>query len=86
MTILPYLLSFFMSFIYVFLKGWQHQNVNNRHLYSVVLVSYLMCLMDAAMIGLIIHSGWTIALVGGTGASLGMLLSFPFHDKLYKRG
>lgn len=80
---MTYIVAFAASLIYVFLKGWQHQNVNNRHMYSVVIVSYLMCVMDALMIGLVIKTGWTVAIAGGTGASLGMLLAFYFHDNVY---
>lgn len=78
-----YLWSVLVTFISVFLKGFQHKNVIGGHLKSVVLTSYLMGLFDVASVTLIVKGGAWIALSAGTGASLGMVSSIILHDRIF---
>lgn len=80
-----YLLSTVVSFIAVFLKGFQHKNVIGNHIRSVAVTSYLIALFDVATVTLVVHGGWWIALSSGTGAAIGMVASIKLHDKLYSK-
>jgi hypothetical protein len=84
-AIAPYLAAGAASFLSVFLKGFQHRNVNGNHLRLVFVTSYAMALMDVAVVGIIVKGGWAIAIPSGTGAACGMVLSMKFHDRLFKR-
>lgn len=79
-----YALSILVSFIAVFLKGFQHKNVIGGHLRSVALTSYFMSAFDVAAVSIIVKGGWWVALTSGTGASLGMVASIVLHDRLFK--
>lgn len=82
-TALPYIAALLASFCSVFLKGFQHRNINGNHLRLIFFTSYAMALMDVAIIGIIVKGGWSVALPTGTGAACGMILSIKFHDRLF---
>ena len=81
-----YLLSIAVSFVAVFLKGFQHKNVIGNHLKAVFGTSYLMAAFDVAAITIIVEGGWVIAFTSGTGAAFGMVAAIKSHDWLYKKG
>lgn len=74
------------SFCYVFLKGFQHKNVNGDHKRSVFFTSFLMAGMDYAVISFVVHAGWPIIFSSGFGAAFGMVAAMTFHDKIFKTG
>jgi hypothetical protein len=79
------LLATLVTFISVFLKGFQHKNVIANRLQSIVITSYLMACADALLVGLISSQGSFILVpFCGTGAALGMYVSIKLHDKLFK--
>jgi len=78
-----YVISVVVSFISVFLKGFQHKNVIGGHVKSVAVVSYFMAAFDVAAVNLIIKGGWSIALTSGTGAALGMVAAIKLHDRMF---
>ena len=78
-----YALSVLVSFIAVFLKGFQHKNVIGAHLKSVVVTSYFLAAFDVLAVSLIIRGGWWVAFTSGTGAALGMLCAMMFHDWIF---
>lgn len=80
-----YLTSVLVSFLSVFLKGFQHKNVIGGHLKSVFITSYLMAVFDVAIVTLIIQGGWVIALTSGTGAAFGMVAAIQTHDKIFQK-
>lgn len=81
---MKYLLAFALSFVSVFLKGFQHKNVQGEHMKSIFIVSYLMAIFDVLIIGLIAkHGEWNIAFATGGGAALGMVISIKLHRKIY---
>ena len=77
-----YVVSVFVSFVSVFLKGFQHKNVIANRLKWTFLTSYLMALFDVAAVSLIVQGGWAIAFSSGLGASAGMVAAMMLHDKL----
>lgn len=79
-----YALSAVVSFVSVFLKGFQHKNVIGNHQRTVFFTSYAMALFDVAAVSLIIKGGITIALSSGTGAAFGMVAAIRFHDRLFR--
>lgn len=81
---ITYFFSFVTSFCAVFLKGFQHKNVIGDHRRSIIITSFLMAAFDVAAISLVLKGGWSIAISAGLGASLGMILSMSFHDKIFK--
>lgn len=74
-----------VSFIAVFLKGFQHKNVIGDHRYAVFFTSYAMAFFDVVTVTLIIKGGWPIALTSGTGAAFGMITAIWSHDWMFKR-
>lgn len=78
-----FILSVVITYISVFLKGFQHKNVIGGHLKCVVVTSYLMGLFDVVAVTLIVKGGLWISISAGTGAALGMVSSILVHDKLF---
>lgn len=78
-----YALSIVVSFVAVFLKGFQHKNVIGNHLKAVFVTSYAMAVFDVVSVSLIVFGGWPIALTSGTGAAFGMLAAIKLHDKIF---
>ena len=77
-----YLVQFSISFVFVFLKGMQTQNVIGGKYWSAFFVSYLMALLAVWDIQLIADRGaWASALPVGTGAALGIVLSMYLYRK-----
>ena len=83
---LNHLLIFVVTFITIFLKGFQHKNVIGGHLKLMTITSYAMAFGDVLLIGIISKSGWEIGFSSGTGAALGMLCSVLLHDMMFKKG
>lgn len=80
-----YALSVAVSFIAVFLKGFQHKNVIGMHYRATFITSMLMAMFDVAAVSIIVKGGWLIAISSGIGASLGMIAAMYFHDRFFKR-
>lgn len=79
-----YPLNTLVTFLAVFLKGFQHKNVIGNHLKSIFFTSYLMAAFDVLAITLTVKGGlWMIPFVG-TGAAVGMIAAILFHDKIFK--
>jgi hypothetical protein len=78
-----HLLAALVTFVSVFLKGFQHKNVIANKLKSIVITSYLMASADVLLVGLIAHEGWILIPFCGTGAALGMYISIKLHDRLF---
>lgn len=80
-----YFYSILVTFIAVFLKGFQHKNVIGNHVKTVVATSYLMAVFDVLSVYVIVQGGWTIAVSAGTGAAFGMVAAIKLHDKVFKQ-
>lgn len=79
-----YVTSFVVSFIYVFLKGFQHKNVNGGHLKLVAIFSFVMAIFDALAISLVIKGGVSIGVSSGLGAALAMVCAIRLHDRIFR--
>ena len=82
---LLYLLSILVSFIAVFLKGFQHKNVIGGHIKTVFITSYLMALFDVLAVTIIVKGGLWVAITSGTGAAFGMIAAITLHDRIFKK-
>ena len=82
---LQYVTAFLISFISVFLKGFQHQNVIGGHYRWAFYLSYGMALADVAIINFAVAKGWLLAIPMGTGAALGIVISMWLHRRYLKK-
>lgn len=78
-----YLVSFVMSFVAVFLKGFQYKNVIGGHMRLVIVTAFLMAFLDVALVFLVVKGDWTLGFSAGCGASSAMYLSIRLHDAIY---
>ncbi len=79
-----YTFAILASFGAVFLKIFQLQNVNGKHIKTAMATSYAIALFDVAVILVIIKGGWWVFLLTGTGGALGLLCSMKLHGKIFK--
>ena len=77
-----YIVQFLIMFVYVFLKGFQHQNVIGGKYVSAFILSYLMAGFEVACITFVVKQGWYSVLPVGTGAALGIILSMYIYRRL----
>ena len=77
-----YVLGCIVSFISVFLKGFQHQNVIGGHYKLAFVFSYMMAIFDVIVVFLVASNGLKMILPTGTGAAFGIILSMYLHRKL----
>mgnify|MGYP000918095632 CR=1 FL=1 len=80
-----YIASFAVTFVAVFLKGFQHKNVIGGHLKTVFATSVLMAFFDVFSISIVISGGWTVAFSAGLGAGTGMVLAILTHDRIFRK-
>ena len=78
------LTAFLVSFIAIFLRGFQQKNVIHSKYTMIAVTSYLLALTDVAVVGIIVEHGWNTVLAQGTGAALGMLASVYIHNRWVK--
>jgi len=78
------LTAFLVSFIAIFLRGFQQMNVIHSKYTMIAVTSYLLALTDVAVISIIVEHGWNTVLAQGTGAALGMLASVYIHNRWVK--
>lgn len=82
---LVYLLGFAVPFVTVFFKVLQQQNVNHGFKKAAAVTSFIMSALDVALIGLIVHNGWSLVLPAGLGGACGVCLSMYLHPRILKR-
>ena len=75
------LTAFLVSFIAIFLRGFQQMNVIHSKYTMIAVTSYLLALTDVAVVSIIVEHGWNTVLAQGTGAALGMLASVYIHNR-----
>ena len=78
------LTAFIVSFIAIFLRGFQQKNVIHSKYTMIAVTSYLLALTDVAVVSIIVEHGWNTVLAQGTGAALGMLASVYIHNRWVK--
>ena len=78
------LTAFLVSFIAIFLRGFQQMNVIHSKYTMIAVTSYLLALTDVAVVSIIVEHGWNTVLAQGSGAALGMLTSVYIHNRWVK--
>jgi hypothetical protein len=78
------LTAFLVSFIAIFLRGFQQMNVIHGKYTMIAITSYLLALTDVAVVSIIVEHGWNTVLAQGSGAALGMLASVYIHNRWVK--
>ena len=78
-------IQFLVSFLAVFMKGFQHQNVIGGKFKSAFAVSYVMAVFEVAVVTLMVENGWLSVIPVGTGASLGIVSSMVLYRKFNKQ-
>ena len=78
------LTAFLVSFIAIFLRGFQQMNVIHSKYTMIAVTSYLLALTDVAVVSIIVEHGWGTVLAQGSGAALGMLASVYIHNRWVK--
>ena len=78
------IVQFTVSFLAVFLKGFQHQNVIGGKFKSAFFVSYVMAVFEVAVVTLMVANGWTSVIPVGTGAALGIVSSMYIYRRFDK--
>lgn len=73
------------TFVSVFLKGFQHKNIEGNHTKLIFYTSYLMATADLFVIGLVVKNGMWMVLPSATGSSIGMITAMKVHRKLVKK-
>ena len=76
------LAQFLIMFVYVFLKGFQHQNVIGGKYVSAFFLSFVMAGFEVACVTFVVKQGWYSILPVGTGAALGIILSMYIYRRL----
>ena len=76
--------AFLVSFIAIFLRGFQQMNVIHSKYTMIAVTSYLLALTDVAVVSIIVEHGWNTVLAQGSGAALGMLASVYIHNRWVK--
>ena len=80
-----YIFAGSITFVTVFIKGFQYKNVIGGHMKMVAITAYAMAFFDVVLIGIVAKNHWTIGLACGLGAMLGMLASIKLHNKLFTK-
>lgn len=73
-----------VMFLYVFLKGFQHQNVIHGKYKGAFILSYLMAAFEVACVTLVVQNGWASILPVGTGAAFGIVASMYAYRRINK--
>lgn len=80
---MPYLVSFIASFVFVGLKAAQQLNVVHHKVWWVVPVSFAMAVCEVAVVANMAKFGWGwIVLPVGLGSGLGCLAAMAIHRAL----
>lgn len=78
-----YIIAGIITFITVFIKGFQYKNVIGGHMKMVAVTAYAMAFGDVLLIGIVAKNHWTIGIACGLGAMFGMLGSIKLHNFLF---
>ncbi len=76
-----WLTQFVVMFVYVFLKGFQHQAVIGANYKTAFSLSYLMAACAVVEVTLTVQEGYASILPMGTGAALGIVTSIYLYRR-----
>jgi len=74
-----------VSFVSVFLRGFQHQNVIGGQYKLAFAFSYLMAATDVVVVGLVAVNGYAMIIPIGTGSAMGIVSSMRVYRKYLRR-
>ena len=79
-------LIFCSSFIFIFLKSWQQQNVTRQQYKWIIPTSMAMAFVELYVIATAAKNGWDFLLVLaiGLGSGLGSLTATLIHSRMFK--
>ena len=75
----------FATFLLVFLRGIQQQNVIHGHYLTAAITPFAIAAAEVAMILWVVDIGWPAVPYVGLGGSLGITSSMYVHKKVFKR-
>lgn len=75
-------LMFLISFVSVFAKTWQHQNVNAKNYMGAYMTSNIQTFINVAVVGAIVTEGWASALPLGISGGVGVVTLMYMYDKI----
>lgn len=78
------LTSFLVTYVAVFLKGFQHKNVIKDKLLLIFITSFAMNAADVIVITTVALNGIAFIWWNGLGAAFGMISAILLHNHLYK--
>ena len=78
-------LIFISSFVLVFLKAMQQQNVIHGNWMMVPFVSMGLACTEVAIVLFVVENGWSAIPWMGTGAGLGAVFAMWLHRRIFKR-
>ncbi len=82
MNSLSALLAFIVAFTHTLCKSVQQLNVVHEKLMWIPPVSMVMSLCEVAVIGLVVHQSYWLAIFIGLGSAFGCLLAIHLHKKI----
>lgn len=75
----------FSTFILVFMRAIQQQNVIHRHYIMAAFTSYMIAVGEVAVVFNVAQVGWPAIPWVGTGGALGVTLSMYVHKRWIQR-
>lgn len=70
------------TFMLVFLRGIQQQNVIHGHYMAAALTPYLIAIAEVASVLLVVDTGWGAIPYVGTGGAVGIVCSMWVHRRV----
>ena len=78
------LIQLTVTFVSVFFRGFQHQNVIGGKYKSAFFTSYVLAIGEVVTVILITRNGFESVIPVGTGAALGITFSMWFYRRIHK--
>lgn len=72
------------TFMLVFLRAMQQQNVIHNNYMAAALTPYLIACAEVASVLLVVQTGWSAIPFVGTGGSLGVVSAMFVHGRWFR--
>ena len=70
-----------VTFLYVFLRGFQQKNIHGNHYIAAFTTSICMNAADLGVIYLVVKNGWEVFPYTAVGAGLGIVTAMWLHGR-----
>ena len=77
---------FIATFMLVFLRSIQQQNVIHGNYLAAAITPYLLACAEVASVLLVVSTGWSSIPYVGTGGAIGVIFGMIIHRKVIKNG